>query len=114
MLLRTPAKAVIRENVVKQALGECTMADAAAAFHAAGLSSASGAPSGTDGQSYKITVSGMDDDFQKVQPEVNRKLKDRGCSLVSMSHHEEPGTGHKVHTCIVNPQGNTGPGQQVL
>ena len=37
MLLRTPAKAVIRENAVKQALGECTMADAVAAFHAAGL-----------------------------------------------------------------------------
>jgi hypothetical protein len=51
MLLRTPAKAVIREHVVQHTLEKCTMADAVAAFHAAGLSSATGAPNGTDGQS---------------------------------------------------------------
>ena len=102
MLLRTPARQVVRENLhVENALQECTMADAVAAFHAAGLSSATGEPNGNDNMSYKITVSGMDPDFQKVQAEVNHNLKDRGCSLVSMSYHEDPGTGAKTHICIV-------------
>jgi hypothetical protein len=43
------------------------MADAVAAFHAAGLSSATGEANGSDNKSYKITVSGMQDDFQRAQ-----------------------------------------------
>jgi hypothetical protein len=99
LLLRTPAKKVIRENIqnIKEA---ASIGDAVACFHSAGLT-AVGAPNGTDPNSYTVTVTNMDNDFQRVQAEIDRNLKDKGLRLVSMSYAEDPVTHAKVHKCVV-------------
>jgi hypothetical protein len=99
-LLRTPAKQVIREHV-QNIREEATIGDAVAAFHACGLNSAIGSPNGNDSSSFIITLTGMDDDFQRVQAEVNATLKSKGLRMVSMSYHEDPATHVKTHVCVI-------------
>jgi hypothetical protein len=100
MLLRTPAKKLVREHI--QCISEeATMADALSAFHGAGCSGAAGAPNGKD-SSFVITCSGMPaGDFQQKQHEIDASLKAKGMRLVSVSYHEDPVTGQTTHTCVV-------------
>jgi len=99
-MLRTPAKKLVREHIqnIKE---EATMADAVAAFHAAGCASATGSPNGTDPHSFSVTVTGMGADFQKAQHEIDANLKAKGLRLVSIQYHEDPVTLVKTHHCVV-------------
>lgn len=99
-MLRTPAKKLVREHIqnIKE---EATMADAVGAFHAAGLASATGAPNGSDAHSFTVTCTGMADDFQKVQHEIDANLKAKGMRLVTIQYHEDPATHMKTHKCVV-------------
>jgi hypothetical protein len=99
MLLRTPAKKIVREHVQKIS-EEDSVGGAVAGFHAVGLS-ATGQSNGDDPNSFTIMVTGMQDDFQKVQAELTAELKKRGYGLVSMSYHENPSTHEKTHKCVV-------------
>jgi hypothetical protein len=100
-LLRTPAKTIVKEHIqnIKE---EATMADAVGAFHAAGCSSATGAPNGTTTGSFVITCTGgPGGSFQKVQHEVDHNLKAKGLRLVTVQYHEDPATGVVTHKCVV-------------